>query len=120
MEITINSKRLNVKADEMGTTIIVTTAQGEWQSHIYTEPIESEEELPQMLFNAMAPVCEATEFPSYRAWLDYLDHMGDTDPENREHGIYERYREKAEEWEQVSDGINPTHIIDYLIKEYDI
>lgn len=111
MELTINDTTLQVSNE--GTTIIIKAEKGEYREDVWTrEP--TEDELPEMLHDAMCPIYNGSAAPTFEEW-SYL--WGSEDDEEQDREDFEIDRKAWEGRQKVSD-LNPADILNQIEKIY--
>lgn len=121
MTINVYGYELTLTAEETttGAKLTVTTGKGEYVDDQFTGMYDDGEDgLARMLFGSLAPLGEVEQYPTYRAWCNYLAYMGDNEPEPME--TFDRWCEELERWQAVADGLTADKTLQYLSDHYNI
>lgn len=114
MELTINDTTLQVSNE--GTTIIIKAERGEYREDVWTrEP--KEEELPEMLHDAMCPVYNGSVAPTFEEWSYLWGSAEEDEDDSEDRADFEVDHKAWEGWKKVSD-INPADVLNKLEEIY--
>ena len=122
MTINVYGYELTLAAEETttGAKLTVTTSKGEYVDDQFTGMYDDGEDgLARMLFDSLCPLAEAEQYPSFRAWCNYMDWMGDTDSP-RDPATFDQWCEELKQWQAVADGLSADKTLRYLSDNYNI
>lgn len=123
LDITINGRAMHLTAEETEpgrAQLTVTTDKGEYTddgfSGLYDDGADG---MARMLWESLCPLDEAEKYPTFRAWCDYMDHMGD-DFSPRDMETYNRWRDGLEQWHEATGGMECDPVLTYLDTHFSI
>lgn len=121
MRIVLNNFTMTITAthEADGTYISVTTDSGEWSQRASDRqlPIETDKDVANVLAIPLSVVQLMEDFPTYRHYLDYIEHCGDEEEEGSLQ-YFEHWQDVAHEWNEVTRHL-ASEVMDYLKQTYE-
>lgn len=114
MELTINNTTLQVSNE--GTTIIIKAEKGEYREDVWVREPE-EDELPEMLHDALCPVYNGMVAPTYEKWSSLWGSADEDEDDSEDRADFESDLKAWTNWQKVSD-LNPDDVLNRITEIY--